>query len=45
MLEALGVAAVVLAAAVSMAQGIPAALRWLEENAASRWEQTSGEPG
>jgi peptidoglycan/LPS O-acetylase OafA/YrhL len=45
MLEALAVAAVVLAAAVAMAQGIPAALRWLEENAAPRWEQTSGEPG
>ena len=45
MAEALGVAAVVLAAAVAMAQGIPAALRWLEENAAPRWQQPSGEPG
>src|SRR5262245_38605714 len=45
MLEALGVAAVVLGAAVAMAQGVPAALRWLEENAAPRWEQPSGEPG
>jgi acyltransferase len=45
MLEALGVAAVVLGAAVAMAQGVPAALSWLEENAAPRWQQPSGEPG
>lgn len=44
MAEALGVAAVVLAAAVAMAQGVPAALRWLEQNAAPRWQQPSGEP-
>ena len=45
MLEALGTAAVVLGAAVAMAQGVPAALRWLGENAAPRWQQPSGEPG
>ena len=45
MLPALGMAAVVLVAAVAMAQGVPVALRWLEENAAPRWQQPSGEPG
>jgi peptidoglycan/LPS O-acetylase OafA/YrhL len=45
MLEALGVAMVVLAAAIAMAQGIPSALRWLEEKAAPRWQEPSGEPG
>ncbi len=43
--EALALAAAVLAAAMAMAQGVPAALRWLEEKAAPRWEQPSGEPG
>ena len=41
--EALAMAAVVLAAATAMALGVPAALRWLEENAAPRWQQPSGE--
>jgi len=45
MVEALGVAVVVLGAAVAMAQGVPSALRWLEEKAAPRWQQPSGEPG
>lgn len=45
MLEALGVAAVVLGAAVAMAQGVPVALRWLGEKASPRWQQPSGEPG
>jgi hypothetical protein len=45
MLPALGMAAVVLVAAVAMAQGVPVALRWLGENAAPRWQQPSGEPG
>jgi hypothetical protein len=45
MIEALGVAALVLAAAVAMAQGVPNALRWLDEKAAPRWEQPSSEPG
>ena len=45
MVEALGVAAVVLAMAVAMAKGVPSALRWLEEKAAPRWPQPSGEPG
>jgi hypothetical protein len=43
MLQALGMAAVVLVTAVAMAQGVPAALRWLEENTAPRWQQPSGE--
>src|SRR5215470_5841201 len=43
--EALAVAMVVLGAAVAMAQGVPSALRWLEEKAAPRWQQSSGEPG
>ena len=43
--EALGVAVVVLGAAVAMAQGVPSALRWLEEKATPRWQQPSGEPG
>ena len=43
--EALALAAAVLAAAMAMAQGVPSALRWLEEKAAPRWEQPSGEPG
>jgi hypothetical protein len=45
MLPALGMAAVVLVAAVAMAQGVPVALRWLGENAAPRWQQPAGEPG
>jgi len=45
MLQALGMAAVVLVAAVAMAQGVPAALRWLEEKTAPRWQQPSSEPG
>jgi peptidoglycan/LPS O-acetylase OafA/YrhL len=45
MLEALGVAALVLAAAMAMAMGVPSALRWLEEKAAPRWPHASGEPG
>ncbi len=45
LLPALGMAAVVLVAAVAMAQGVPVALRWLGENAAPRWQQPSGEPG
>lgn len=44
MLQALGVGAVVLVAAVAMAQGVPVALRWLGENAAGRWQQPSSEP-
>jgi acyltransferase len=43
--EALGVGVLVLGTAVAMAQGVPSALRWLEEKAASRWPQPSGEPG
>ena len=43
--EALAMAAVVLAAAAAMARGVPAALRWLEETAAPRWQQPSGESG
>ncbi|HZJ55991.1 MAG TPA: acyltransferase family protein [Myxococcaceae bacterium] len=43
--EAFALAAAVLAAATAMAQGVPAALRWLEERAAPRWQQPSGEPG
>ena len=43
--EALGLAVTVLIAATAMAQGVPAALRWLGENAAPRWQQPSGEPG
>lgn len=43
--EALALATAVLAAAMAMAQGVPSALRWLEEKAAPRWEQPSGEPG
>jgi hypothetical protein len=42
---ALAVATAVLAAAMAMAHGVPSALRWLEEKAAPRWEQPSGEPG
>jgi peptidoglycan/LPS O-acetylase OafA/YrhL len=42
---AIGLAALVLAAAVAMARGVPSALAWLEENAAPRWRQPSGEVG
>ena len=42
---AIGLGALVLVAAGMMAQGVPAALRWLQENAAPRWQQHSGEAG
>jgi hypothetical protein len=45
MLQALGMGALVLVAAVAMAHGVPSALRWLEENTAPRWQQPSTEPG
>jgi hypothetical protein len=35
---AIGLASLVLAAAVAMARGVPSALDWLEENMASRWQ-------
>jgi fucose 4-O-acetylase-like acetyltransferase len=38
---ALGLSTVVLAAAVAMARGVPAALAWLEENMTSRWQERS----
>ncbi len=42
---ALGLAVLVLAAAAAMARGVPAALAWIQENAAPRWQQPSGEAG
>ena len=42
---ALGLGALVLLGAATMAQGVPAALRWIQENAAPRWQQPSGEAG
>ncbi len=41
---ALGLGTLVLVAAAMMARGVPSALRWLQENAAPRWRQPSGEP-
>jgi acyltransferase len=42
---ALGLGALMLLAAAMMAEGVPAALRWLEQKAAPRWQQPSGEAG
>jgi hypothetical protein len=42
---ALGLAVLVLGLSVATARGVPAALAWLEENTAPRWQHPSGEAG
>lgn len=42
---ALGLSLGVLAAAVAMARGLPAAIAWLEENMTSRWQEPSAGAG
>lgn len=42
---ALGLGALVLVAAAAMARGVPSALRWIQEKAAPRWQEPSGEAG